>query len=69
MDTKAWWQSKAIIGGAIAIGSAVAGGFGIIIDPDTQVQIQDYILVITTAASGLLAIYGRIKADRKIKGR
>lgn len=64
---KEWYESKTVWGGLIAVGAAVAGGFGIIIDQDTQDQIAEGIVVIATAAGGLLAIYGRIKADSEIK--
>jgi len=67
MDNKAWYTSKAVWGGLIAIGAAVAGGFGVVIDTDTQGQMADLIVVGVGAIGGLLAIYGRIKAEKPIK--
>ena len=67
MENKYWWQSKTIWGGLVAIGAATAGAFGIAIDDATQGEIVDYIMVIAGAVGGLLAIYGRVKADRVIK--
>ena len=64
---KKWWESKAVVGGLITVGAAVAGGFGIVIDADTQDQIAECVVVAATAIGGLLAIYGRVKADSKIK--
>jgi len=64
---KKWYESKTVWGGLIAVGAAAAGAFGIVIDADTQDQIAECIVVIATAAGGLLAIYGRIKADREIR--
>jgi len=67
MDNKAWYTSKAVWGGLVAIGAAVAGGFGVVIDTDTQGQMADLIVVGVGAIGGLLAIYGRIKAEKPIK--
>ena len=67
MDNKSWYTSKAVWGGLIAIGAAVAGGFGVVIDTDTQGQMADLIVVGVGAIGGLLAIYGRIKAEKPIK--
>ncbi|HOV80325.1 MAG TPA: hypothetical protein PK728_09505 [Bacillota bacterium] len=66
MEEKKWWQSKTVWGGIVAIGGAVAGAFGIAVDEATQGEIVDYIMVIAGAAGGLLAIYGRLKAEKKI---
>ena len=55
-EIKKWWQSQAIIGGIIAVASACAG-----------LQLADLFIVMSTAAGGMLAIIGRIKASRKIK--
>ena len=67
MDTKSWYASKAVWGGLIAVGAAVAGGFGVVVDADTQSQIADLIVIGVGAVGGLLAIYGRIKAGKSIK--
>jgi len=67
MDNKAWYTSKAVWGGLIAIGAAVAGGFGVVIDTDTQGEIADLIVVGVGVVGGLLAIYGRVKAGKPIK--
>jgi len=64
---KKWWESKTVVGGLIAVGAAVAGAFGIAIDTDTQDQIAECVVVAATAIGGLLAIYGRVKAESKIK--
>lgn len=64
---KEWYKSKTVWGGLIAVGAAAAGAFGIVVDQDTQDQIAECAVVIATAAGGLLAIYGRIKAESKLK--
>lgn len=64
---KNWYESKAVWGGLIAVGAAVAGALGISIDASTQSEITDYIVVGVGAVGGLVAIYGRVKADKQIK--
>ena len=64
---KEWYKSKAIWGGLIAVGSAIAGAFGVIISADTQDQIAELVVVGASAVGGLLAIYGRVKAEQQIK--
>lgn len=67
MDSKSWYESKAVWGGLIAVASAAVGTFGVVVDADTQAQIADLIVVGVGAVGGLLAIYGRIKAGKSIK--
>jgi hypothetical protein len=65
-ENKKWWESRAVWGGLIALGSAVAGAFGIYVDGATQEEIANYIVVGAGAVGGLVAIYGRLKAEKKI---
>lgn len=67
MDEKEWYKSKTVWGGLIAVGAAVAGGFGVVVDADTQSQVADIIVVVIGAVGGLIAIYGRVKAGMTIK--
>ena len=67
MDGKEWYKSKTVWGGLIAVGAAVASGFGVVVDADTQSQISDLIVVGIGAIGGLIAIYGRVKAGKTIK--
>ena len=64
---KKWYESKAVWGGIITVGAAVAGALGIVVDVDTQGQIADLVTLALSAIGGLVAIYGRIKADKLIK--
>lgn len=65
-ENKAWWQSKTVWAGLVAVGSAVAGAFGIYVETQMQAEIVDYIVVGAGAVGGLFAIYGRLKAEKKI---
>jgi hypothetical protein len=58
MDSKRWWQSKAIWGGVIAVVSAIGDAV-----MRGQLKPED----ITGIAGGLLAIYGRAVAKTEIK--
>jgi len=66
-DLKPWYQSRAVAGGVIALLSAGAGLAGLVIDADTQGQLIDLFVVGATTIGGALAIFGRIKASKKIK--
>ncbi len=66
-ESKKWWQSKAVWGGLVAIGAAVAGAFGVVVDQGTQDQVIQLITVIAGAVGGLLSVYGRLKAEKMIK--
>ncbi len=71
VQTKPWYASKTIWGGIIALIAAVLSLFGHQIDPQTQKFITDQAVQIATAIAaavgGGLAIYGRIKAEKKVK--
>lgn len=61
-DTKAWWQSRAVIGGLVAV---IAGVFGLA-DTETK-QLADLVDNGFALVGGLLAIYGRVQATKAIK--
>ncbi|WP_322895195.1 MULTISPECIES: hypothetical protein [unclassified Yoonia] len=59
-------KSKAIWGGVVAVGGGVAGFFGYSMSPEDTVQLPVLLASIASSVGGVLAIFGRIKADRKI---
>ena len=65
-ETKPWYQSKTILGGAVAIGAAIGGVFGLPLDPATQQGIVEALCLFGSGVGGLLAIIGRIKAQHKV---
>lgn len=67
--SKPWYLSRTIAGGAIAIGAAIAGVFGLHIDAAVQTSILNYAVEIGAGLGGLVAIWGRIKATHQIGGR
>ena len=64
---KAWWESKTVWGGVIALLGGVAAGFGYVVSPEDQEIISTGIVGIASAVGGLLAVYGRVKASKAIK--
>lgn len=66
VESKAWYASKGVVGGVVAVLSVVAGAFGYNLSPEDQEAIVVSIAAIGSAVGGLLAIYGRLHANRKI---
>lgn len=65
METKKWYASKTIRAQIIAVASL--GLTQVVnIDEATQSQIVDTIMTIVWVVSQVIAIYGRIVADKKI---
>lgn len=62
-EEKKWYTSKSVIGSVIAIAALVAGAFGYEVDAASQEQIT---LAVIGIGGGVLAIYGRIKAAKKL---
>jgi hypothetical protein len=65
-DSKPWYLSKGVIGGAVAVVASIAGLFNYSIAPDDQAQLVELIIGITTLVGGGVAIVGRITASKKI---
>lgn len=66
-DGKPWWQSKTITAAIAAILVTVLSAFGIQMAESDAVAIISAIGSIITCALTLFAIWGRIRADQKIK--
>jgi len=66
-DTKSWWQSKTVLGGLVALAAGIAGMFGLAMDPDEQAVTTEALVAIAGGIGGLVAVYGRIKANKAIK--
>ncbi len=69
--TKPWWESKTIWGSIITVVAVASGLFGIQIDAQTQGLLVDNITALVSAGGAivgaLLGIYGRVKADKKVR--
>ena len=67
MDTKAWWQSKTVWGGIVALLAGAGGMFGLSIGIEDQNALTNHAVEIASAIGGLIAIYGRVTAKKEIK--
>lgn len=66
-DTKSWLASKTVWGGVIAVLAAVAGLFGLPIDTGMQEEAVAILTAIAGGVGGLLAIWGRLKANKRVE--
>lgn len=61
--TKPWWQSKTVWGSIIALLAGIATFAGLKLDATLQDQLADLITGAANVAGGLIAWYGRVKAQ------
>lgn len=66
-DSQKWYQSKAVWGGILAVLAGVAGAFGYVVDESMQAEGAAIMTALAGSIGGLVAIYGRIKAEKRIK--
>lgn len=67
-EFKSKLKSKTVWGGVVALVAIVASvAFKIDITADVQALIVEHIMSLIAAGGALLAIYGRFKADKKLK--
>lgn len=64
--TKGFFSSVGIWGGLIALGAGVAGIFGYAVSADDTAQLSALVDDLVAAVGGLVAIWGRIRATKKI---
>lgn len=65
-DMKQWYLSKTVWGALIAILASLAQAAGIQLDPGTQGAMADHLVALAGAIGGLVAIYGRLTADKRL---
>lgn len=65
-EVKPIWQSKTVWGGLVALGAGVAGIWGYTLTPEEQQQLVAFITAIASSVGGVVAIIGRLLADKKI---
>lgn len=66
-DVKHWYYSKTIWGALLAVASSALQIKGVQIGADDQATIVDSAVSIAGAVGGLLAVYGRLTANRQIR--
>ena len=65
-DFKSLWASKTFWGGLIAVLAGVLGFFGYQLLPDDQAALVEGGSAVAAAIGGVIAIWGRVKASKKI---
>jgi hypothetical protein len=65
-DMKQWYVSKTVWGGLIAILASLMQAAGIELDPTTQGDMADNAVALAGAIGGLIAIYGRLTAEKRL---
>jgi hypothetical protein len=69
MDTniKAWYLSRTVWGGVLAIAASIANLAGLEISNAAQAEFADRITAFLAAAGGLVAVAGRLAAQRRLR--
>lgn len=65
-NTKTWLQSRTIWGALIAIAASAASLAGIEVEAGEQAELVDGIMALVGAGGGILAVFGRIAARRRL---
>lgn len=66
IDTKYWYQSKTVWGALIAILASVMHAGGFELGSEAQNELADGIVALAGAVGGLLALYGRLSAEKRL---
>lgn len=65
-ETKAWYQSKTIWGALAAIVASILQAAGAPLEPGMERDLVEALTTFAGAAGGLVAIYGRLSAERRV---
>lgn len=65
-DSKSLFLSRGVWGGAIAVLAALAGLVGYQVTPDQQAELVETGALIVSGIGGLIALWGRISATKRI---
>jgi hypothetical protein len=66
-ELKNWYMSKTVWGGVVAILASCSHLLGVEIGLDNQSGLVDGLTALATAAGGLVAIWGRISATKRLR--
>lgn len=65
-ENKEWYHSRSVWGGIVALGAAMAGLFGLTVEPDAHEALVAALANGAAAIGSLIAIIGRIDARKTI---
>lgn len=66
-DAKPWWYSRTIWGGIAAVIAGIGQEVGIPMSSEEVSALGESLFSVMTVIGGILAIYGRVRAERTIK--
>lgn len=66
-ELKNWYMSKTVWGGVVAILASCSHLLGVEIGLDDQSGLVDGLTALATAVGGLVAIWGRISATKRLR--
>ncbi|WP_439630474.1 hypothetical protein [Shinella sp.] len=66
-DLKAWYQSRSVWGALIAILASLANAAGLEVTAGDEGELADLVVSAVGTIGGLIAIYGRISARRRVR--
>ncbi len=67
IELKSWYSSKTVWGAAIVIVASCANLFGLEISAGDQHDLTENLSAIVAAAGGIIAIWGRISASKRLR--
>jgi len=65
-EIKNWWESRTIIAGLVAIIASTLNLFGVELPLSEQLILADLAFELATVIAGVVAIWGRVVATKKI---
>jgi hypothetical protein len=65
-ETKQWYLSKTVWGALIAIVASLLSGMGLELGAGVQDRLADDLVSLAGAIGGLIAIYGRLTAEKRV---
>lgn len=65
-ETKQWYLSKTVWGALIAIIASLLSGMGLELGAGAQDRLADDLVSLAGAIGGLIAIYGRLTAEKRV---
>lgn len=66
-DLKAWYQSRTVWGALIAILASLANAAGLEVSAGDEGELVDLMVSAVGTIGGLIALYGRISARRRVR--
>ena len=66
-DVKAWYRSRTVWGALIAILASLAHAAGVEVTTGEESELADLLVAAVGTLGGLVALYGRILARRRVR--